>query len=180
MRLDKWSKTRTVSDVLSDARKHNDYVLCWHSAVGWLVAHAKRDKKATSALFTKHTTSSGYTWREQSDRCLDYGWSITMTPDRYNPDKNSLNIYITNADGTFIKGYEYHYSYEKGATWQDVIDAIYRYAPPKKWDITEETAVRYHTALTNIIKSIQEIEEQADKDEKTVGTNLLWRFVEDN
>lgn len=177
MRLDKWSKTRTASDVLADTRKHNENVAKWHDAMRWLVVATadKTDKKATTALFTQHEMN-GYKWRAEQGK----GWEMTITSDRYNPDKNSLNIYITDADGAFIKGYEYHYSYEKGATWQDVIDAIYRYTPPKKWNITEETAVRYHTALTNIIKSIQEIEEQADKDEPTFGTNILWRFVEDN
>lgn len=168
MNLNYNTRIKTVGEVKAEIQHHNDCVDAWHDAFNWLeeATKDKRDKKATKAILTKWTTEYTSGHCEERDLGNGLGWSIIMGQSPYDSNCNMIYLnacdveYYSNGD-KYLKPvrdfYTGQFEYPKGATWQEVIDAITKYTLPGKWTYTNDDLEDFHDNLVAIVEGLQDM-----------------------
>lgn len=160
------TELKTIAEVKAELQQRNAYVNAWYDAFTWLeeVTKDKRDKKATKAILTKWTTQYTSGHREERDLGDGVGWEIYMGTSPYDDNCNMIWLnacdveYYSNGD-KYLKParnfYTGQFEYPKGATWQEVIDAITKYTLPQKVTFTDDDLKDWHDRLTDIVRLLQ-------------------------
>ena len=179
MNLNYNTKIKTIAEVKAEIQHHNDCVDAWQDAFKWLeeATKDKRDKKATKAILTKWTTQYTSGHCEERDLGNGLGWNIIMGQSPYDSDCNMIYLnacdveYYSNGD-KYLKPvrdfYTGQFEYPKGATWQEVIDAITKYTLPQKWTYTDDDLEDFHDNLVAIVEGLQDM------------NNADWTFYKNN
>ena len=179
---------KTSEEVMAELDHYNKCVDAWLDAFEWLkeATKDKLDKKATKAILTKWQTE--YTSGHRQEKYLGngMGWEIYIGDSPY---KHECNMIYINAcdDSEYSNGERYlkpvkdfytgMFEYEKGATWQEVLDAITRYRLPQKVTFDEETIKDWHDRLGDIIRMAQFLEHLNDSNYKAYGWYPISKFI---
>lgn len=178
IKLDKYTRVRSVEDVCAELEEFNKCVDILRDAMTWLeeATKDKLDKKATRAILDRVSTEYRDYYHKEK-KLGDYKWSITMT-DSYHPEDKNINI-------TIYKKSDYGYSevknfycsefrYPKGSTWAEVWENINRYAKPHYNIIDEDAMQVYHDKLVAMLEELKELEAENDRNYK----NNHWYYTQ--
>lgn len=167
IKLDKYTRVRSVEDVRAELEEFNRCVDVLRDAMTWLeeATKDKLDKRATVAILDKiNTEYRSYHCKERELGA--YKWSITMT-DGYRDDKRiDITLYKKNEHGYYseVRNFDYtNYSYPKGATWAEVWDEINKYVKPHYKTIDEDKMQVYHDKLQAMVEDLKELEAESDR-----------------
>lgn len=177
LKFDRYTSIRSAKEVAAALEQKNAAADAWAQALAWLkeATADKLDKKATQAIFEKHTNSTGWTWRAQTAHIGNgYGWSITLGDYRYATEGREKEINITicredSYDKKYLRelaGYDYRYGFAKGATWREVIENIEKYANPKKASYSAAQLEKIRALFADVVERVQKLEEQGRENEK--------------
>lgn len=181
---------KTVAEVKVELLHHNECVDAWEDAMNWLTEATKDklDKKATKSILTKWQSEYTSGHRQEKDLGNGLGWEIYMGQSPYNSECNMIYLnacdvkYYSNGQ-KFLKPvrdfYTGQFEYPKGATWKEVLETIYEYVLPQKYQIDDYYLERTHENLENVIKEMRELEHYDNQHYKTAGYYLLNKFMRD-
>ena len=187
--VNKFMRLRKVEDVVKDLEHYNKCVDAWSDAFEWLkeVTKDKRDKKATKAILTKWQTEYRSGHMEQRDLGNGMGWEIYISDDPYHKEKNC--IYVNACDvAHYSNGEKYlrpvkdfytgMFSYDKGSTWQEVLDTITKYVLPKHVTIDTNKIQIMHRGLSRLKEAVDYLEELDNKYYNENGAYIVSKIVE--
>lgn len=145
VKLDTHTRLNDMSYIVEQTDRHNKLVDTFEDALKWLTdtTKDKQDKKATQAVLDAYKTQY-HTYRSKEGRVHEnYKWCITMGDNPYShideiAKRLSITLYeLTTRYGetrpywhTVDNFYAGEYSYPKGGTWADVLQATQQYYKP--------------------------------------------------
>lgn len=186
--FNRYTRVKSATEVAEKLAEKNAAADAWAQAFAWLkkATAGKLEKKATQAILEKHENGN-YSWHAQTEHIGNgYGWSITLGDYRYGYEGREKEITITICkespyDATRLqelRGYNYTYSFAKGATWREVLESIEKYANPKKASYSTDELEKIHATFCDMVKRVQELEAKSNENEKQ--NNYYYElFLED-
>lgn len=158
------TEIKTVEEVMAELDHRNKCVDAWNDAFEWLkeTVRDKLNKKATKAILTKWQTEYTSGHRQEKDLGNGMGWEIYMGESPYHTGERNM-IWLNACDVDYYSNgvkflkpvkdfYTGQFEYDKGATWQEVLDAITKYTLPQKVVYDEKLVKEWHDRLQDLVR----------------------------
>lgn len=179
-KFDKYTELESVDQVKAKIDEYNKCVEIFYDAYNWLQNKIsdKLDKKATAVILTKHE-NEWQSWRCEEKNFDDgYGWRIRLSDNRFNSESKSIDFDVVKDDGygsyKSIGFYGGSFSFDKGATWQEVINSINGYALPKQKSYTMDQLQATYDKLAAMVEECKKIEAESEANYKELG----WSYTD--
>lgn len=182
LKIDTYTRLNGTDYILEQTDRHNKLVDTFEDALKWLTdtTKDKLDKKATQAILDTHKTEHSTHHYKEGMVHANYKWCITMGDNPYSrSDENAKRLSITLYELVTQYGEEHpywhtvddfytgDYSYPKGGTWAEVLQATQQYYKPQRRtdDTTELNDIRegFADIITQLSKLGDKCHAYADK-----------------
>ena len=128
-----------------------------------------------------HASTEWQSWRCEEKNFDDgYGWRIRINDSRYG-DKKEMDFDVVQDDGygsyQSIDFYGGSFSFDKGATWQEVLDSINKYVLPKQKSYTMDQLQATYDKLAAMIEECKRLDEESEANYKELGWSYLQFMI---